>query len=216
MIKDNEQQNHTPPISGYVILHAQKIQQPEWILHNLTALYFTNKNDYFQRVDAQSATLEGGYWILKNSIINKNMIQPEHKEIFSLPTNLTIKDIEESFSSPSSMSFWKLPNYIRTLEQTGFDASRLKVYYNKLPSRPLLFAAMILLAATVSMRPPRSQGTFILIVLGILMGFIIFFISSYLQALGASQKIPVFLAAWSPAFICLFLGLAALLNLEDG
>ena len=133
-----------------------------------------------------------------------------------LPTTLTAQEIEESFSSPESMSFWKLPAYIQTLESTGFDATRLKVFYQSLLSQPLMFCAMILLAATVSMRPPRSKGTFTMIATGVFIGFIIFFASSFLQALGATQQIPVILAAWSPALISFLLGLSVIMNVEDG
>jgi lipopolysaccharide export system permease protein len=40
--------------------------------------------------------------------------------------------------------------------------------------------------------------------------------SSFLQALGASQQIPVILAAWSPSLICFLLGVTVMMNLEDG
>lgn len=209
-------QNKPSLIPGYVILHAQNIKQPDWILNNVTALYFTNNNDFFQRVDARSASLESGFWIMNDARLHKNMAEPQSHKIYSLPSNLTVQDIEESFSSPRSMSFWKLPAYIRTLEQTGFDAARLKVHYQNLLSLPLMFAAMILLAATVSMQPPRQSGAFMLICMGIFIGFIVFFLSSFLQALGSSQHIPIMLAAWSPALICMLLGLTAIMTIEDG
>ena len=114
------------------------------------------------------------------------------------------------------MSFWKLPAFIKTVEATGFDSTRLRIHFQSLLARPLLFAAMILLAAVVSMRPPRSRGTMAVITAGILMGFVIFFMSSFLQALGISHQIPVYLAAWSPSVITLLCGLAVILNLEDG
>jgi lipopolysaccharide export system permease protein len=75
---------------------------------------------------------------------------------------------------------------------------------------------MVLLAATVSMRPPRIGGTFGLIAGGVVIGFFVFFMSSYLQALGSSQQIPPVLAAWSPSLVCLLLGLSAIMTLEDG
>ena len=114
------------------------------------------------------------------------------------------------------MSFWRLPSYIKTLERTGFDATRLKVHYQNLLSQPLMFAAMILLAATVSMRPPRSRGTFPIIMAGVFMGFIIFFLSNFLQTLGTTQQIPPILAAWSPALISFLLGLSVVMTTEDG
>ncbi len=203
-------------VSGYIILHAQKIQQPDWILKNVTVLYFTDDNDFLQRIDARTATLKNKLWILNGVTIHKEFGLPAKEKTYKLPTKLTRQDIEESFSSPESMSFWKLPAYIKTLEQTGFDASKLKVFYHNLLSQPLMFCAMILLAASVSMRPPRSKGTFIMITAGIFIGFIVFFLSSFLQALGSSQQIPPILAAWSPALISFLLGLSVIINIEDG
>ncbi len=203
-------------IKGYIILHAQKVKQPDWILQNVTVLYFTDNNDFLQRIDAQNASLQKDFWTLKNAVIHKENAISIKQSKYTLPTTLTARDIEESFASPESMSFWKLPDYIRTLEQTGFDATRLKVHYHTLLSQPLMFCAMILLAATVSMRPPRSRGTFMMIMAGVMIGFFIFFISSFMQAMGVSGQIPVSLAAWSPAFISFLLGLSVMMNLEDG
>lgn len=201
---------------GYVILHAGKIAQPSWELKDVMALYFKAGDQFMRRVDAESARLETGQWVFSNVIVSAPDTQPVRMEAERLPTLLTIADIEESFSSAEAMSFWRLPGHIRTLEETGFDASRLKVYYQNLLSQPLLFAAMVLLAAAVSMRPPRSGGAFSFFAIGILIGFAMFFMSSFLQALGASHQLPVMLAAWAPAFISMLLGLSVMMNLEDG
>ncbi|MGH1404699.1 MAG: LPS export ABC transporter permease LptG [Alphaproteobacteria bacterium] len=203
-------------ISGYAVFHAHRIEQKDWKLRNVTLFYFTDENDHLQRIDANTARLEDGEWVLDNAIIHNLHGIKSKDQTYRLPTTLTQRDIEESFSSPESMSFWKLPSYIKTLEQTGFDATGLKVYYHNLLSQPLMFCAMILLAATVSMRPPRSRGTFMMISGGVFIGFIIFFLSSFLQALGSSHQIPVIMAAWSPALIAFLLGLSVMMNLEDG
>ncbi len=216
--KENEPTNTQSSllVEGYVIVHAQKVEQPDWVLKNVTVFYFTKDNKFLQRVDAKRATLGKKYWFFKQATIHKAGTPMQVDDEYTLPTTLTINDIQESFSSPESMSFWKLPGYIRTLEQTGFDATRLKIYYQNLLSQPLMFCSMVLLAAAVSMRPPRSRGTFIMIASGVFIGFIVFFLSSFLQALGASQQIPVLLAAWSPALIAFLLGLSVMMNLEDG
>lgn len=201
---------------GYVILHAGKIAQPSWQLQDVMALYFGGGDQFTRRIDAQSAKLEAGQWVFSNVVVSAPNTQPVRMETEKLPTLLTITDIEESFSSAEAMSFWRLPGHIRTLEETGFDASRLKVYYQNLLSQPLLFAAMVLLAAAVSMRPPRSGGAFSFFAVGVLIGFVVFFMSSFLQALGVSHQLPVVLAAWAPAFISALLGLSVMMNLEDG
>ena len=202
---------------GYVILHAEKINQPDWTLKNISAFFFDNADGFVQRLDAKSGALQPGQWFFEDAAMSSlQQGGAVHEKNYILPTNLTIADVEDSFSSPETMSFWRLPGHIQTLEETGFDASRLKVHYQNLLAQPLLFAAMVLLAATVSLRPPRLRGAFTMLGIGVFIGFFVFFMSSFLQALGASQQIPVVLAAWAPAVICLLLGTAVVMNLEDG
>lgn len=204
--------------NGTIILHAQKVTQPDWQMKNVMILRFDADQRFIRRVDAQSGYLNNGEWILQNA--SGHGITPDYDfenaiEV-RIKTDLTRRDIEESFASPEAMSFWKLPGHIRTLQNTGFDATKLRVHYQSLLSQPLMFAAMVLLAACVSMRPPRSGSGLYFIAAGISLGFIIFFASSFLQAMGASGQIPAGLAAWSPALISFLLGLATLMTLEDG
>lgn len=201
----------------YAILHAPRIDQNSWTLQKVMLLEFDSDDNYKLRLDADSAVLQNGEWIFRDVLLHEaGNTAPQKLERYVLPTVLTLREIEDSFASPETMSFWGLPGYIKTLEATGFDATRLRVHYQNLWAQPLLFAAMVLLAACVSMRPPRQRGTFALITLGIIIGFMTFFLSSFLQALGTSHQIPVLLAAWSPALICFLLGLTVLINLEDG
>ena len=200
----------------YVILHAAKIRQEDWALQRVNVMYFDRQDNFLQRLDAKEARLEPQQWVFTDAVLHNPQGAKQEHALYALPTTLTMRDIEDSFASPETMSFWQLPAYIKTLEGTGFETSSLRVHYHNLLAQPLLFAAMILLAATVSMRPPRLRGGLILISVGVFTGFVVFFLSSFLQALGASQQIPVILAAWSPALICFMLGLSMVINLEDG
>ncbi len=201
---------------SYVILHAKKVRQPEWILQKLTVFYFDSQDNLERRLDADEAVLKPDKWVFRTAKIHSTGGEISEHTTWELPTRLTIQDIEDSFSSPQSLSFWQLPAHIKTLEETGFNTSSLEVHYQSLLAQPLFLATMVLLAATVAMRPPRAGQHLILIGAGVFTGFFVFFLSSYLQALGASQQIPPLLAAWSPTVIFVLLGFTALINLEDG
>lgn len=201
---------------GYAVMHAAKIDMPVWNLRRVMVLNFDADNKFIRRLDADSATLEGGLWVFSDVKIYNPGRQSQTVKEYNMPTRLTRRDIEESFSSPETMSFWNLPGHIRTLEATGFDATSLRIHYQSLLSQPLMLIAMVLLAATVSTRPPRLGGAFPLIAVGIFVGFVVFFISSFMQALGSSGQMPIMLAAWSPALICFLLGLSVIVNIEDG
>lgn len=198
------------------VLHAGNIQMPEWALKNVIVFFFDENFGFERRIDAPTALLNKGEWRFNEAVINKPQSLPEKSDFILMATDLTISEIEESFSDPQTISFWELPRFIKVMEQTGFDARPLQVHFQKLLSMPLLFLSMVLLAAAVSLRPPRKRGTIWLVLAGITLGFIVFFMSNFLQALGASSQIPIFAAAWFPSIITFLLGIGAIMTLEDG
>ena len=48
------------------------------------------------------------------------------------------------------------------------------------------------------------------------MGFVLYFVSDLVLALGLSGKIPAVLAAWIPAGAFTLIGVASLFHMEDG
>ena len=198
------------------VADGEKMAETEQYWGWVHGLAFAPDGTLVRRVDAPGAVLEKGRWAFETAEINTFPGKPESQSAYTMATDLTPGKIEQSFSSPEAMSFWRLPGHIGTLERAGFDATRLHIHFQSLLSQPLMFAAMILLAACVSLRPPRAGGSVALAVAGLVVAFVVFFVSSYLQALGAGHQIPAFLAAWSPSLICLLLGLGVILHLEDG
>ena len=201
---------------GYVIIHAPTISQKGWILQKPVGLFFTQKDEFVRRIDARQAILKPGFWEFHDAVLHGELHEREEGSLYTLPTKLTPQDVEESFASPEAMSFWRLPAHIQTLENAGFNADRLRVQHQNLLSQPLMLAAMVLLAAMVSMQLPRMNSGLFLLGLGVFSGFAVFFFTSYVQALGAGGQIPVLLAAWSPSVISLLIGLSVLMRLEDG
>ena len=55
-----------------------------------------------------------------------------------------------------------------------------------------------------------------MVALGVLAGFVVYFTTNLVYALGFSGGLPVLLAAFMPPLITLMVGTTALLHLEDG
>ncbi len=77
---------------------------------------------------------------------------PIEQETYTLPTSLTPAQVRNSFSTPETVSFWQLPGYIRSSESSGFATAGYRLQYHKLIAQPFLLAAMVMLAASVSLR----------------------------------------------------------------
>jgi len=203
---------------GHAVVHARNIiQQDEQVeLINTITFLYQGQDTFIGRIDAERAILGEGFWRMENAWINSPESPPIHKDEYWLETELTLARIQDNFASPATMSFWKLPEFIETLDEAGFSAIRHRLQLHSLLASPLLMCAMVLIAATFTLRHARRGATTFVIASGVLTGFILYFFSDVVYALGLSESIPVVLAAWSPSGVALMLGLAMLLHLEDG
>ncbi|RMD61667.1 MAG: LptF/LptG family permease, partial [Alphaproteobacteria bacterium] len=186
------------------------------ILHSVIVFRFADGDRFVERIDAERAELAPGRWTLFNAYLTRPGTPPRHEARMYLPTELTLVKILDSFAPPETISFWRLPSFVALLEKAGFSAVRHKLQLHRLLAMPFLYTAMVLLAASFSLRPQRRGRVGLIILGGVLTGFLVYFISNFVFALGLSGKIPVILAAWTPAGITLMLGIAILLHLEDG
>lgn len=203
---------------GQSVVHAERVlqKQSDVELRNVVVFLYEGKDTFRRRVDAQSASLEDGFWHMRKAWIYSPEAPAQQEEDYWLPTDLTIAKIQDNFASPETMSFWDLPRFIETLETAGFSAVRHRLYWHTLLSSPLLMCAMVLIAATFTLRQTRRGGTTFVIAGGVLTGFVLYFFSDVVFALGLSDSIPVLLAAWTPSGVATMLGAAMLLHLEDG
>jgi lipopolysaccharide export system permease protein len=203
------------PIGEY-ILHARHMDQSNLSLDDVILFFFGTDHRFIGRVDAARAELTRGSWQISEAVISTPGKLPEPAAAFTLPTSLTLTQIEESFSPPETFSFWELPHFIHVLEKAGFSAIRHKLYWHSLMALPLLLAGMLMLAAVFSLRQARRGKTGAFLVLGVLAGFIYYFATNLVYALGSSGALPIALAGWAPSFIVVMLGVSLLLHLEDG
>jgi len=203
---------------GQAVIRATRIvtEGKSISLHGITVFLFKGSDQFYQRFDPNSATLEDGFWHIKDSWVQIPETAPVHEQTMWLETDLTFDSIQDSFAAPETMSFWSLPGFVTQLEESGFSAIRHRLYLHSLLSAPLLMCAMVLIAATFTLRHGRRGNTVFVISGGIMTGFVLYFFSDIVFALGQTDAIPVILAAWTPSGVATLLGLTTLLHLEDG
>lgn len=204
--------------NGQSVIHARHAVSAKMELEDVLILIYEGADHFVRRIDAKSALLDNGYWVLSDARVTEpgNDPLPRVHATYRLQTDLTPTKILQSFASPESISFWELPRFIRTLESAGFSALAHRLHWNSLLAEPLLLCAMILIAGAFSLRHNRRSGVFIAVIGGVATGFVVYFASHLVLAVASKGAIPAALAAWAPAGATTLLGLSTLLHLEDG
>ncbi len=200
---------------GQVIIHALRASKENMSLSEAVFFEFKDSDTFVRRFDVKTAKLVAGAWELEDVIVSYPSKTAERLSKYSLPTDLTENQIQESFASPESISFWELPNFIKTLKESGFSAQKHRMYFYNVMVSPLFIASMVLIAALFALRLPRQGKTSMLLTASIVAGFVIYFFTDLISAFGISARIPVEVAALVPAIINLLIGISLMLHLEE-
>ena len=207
---------------GQRVIRAARSNADASVLYEVTFVAYAPDGGPFRRIDAASAALVDGTWLLKSAKVwplsaglNPEASAALHDQL-TLPSTLTLDRIRETLGTAAGVSIWDMPDFIDQLEQSGFSALRHQVWLQAELARPLFLAGMVLLAAAFTMRHTRFGGTGIAVISALMLGFSLYFVRSFAQILGENGQIPILMAAWAAPAASVLLALGLLLHTEDG
>jgi lipopolysaccharide export system permease protein len=201
---------------GQAIIEADRSDKGGTSLFGVTVFEFEPNGSFMERLEATQATLSPGFWTLQDARLLSPGEEPQTYKTYLLSTNLTQEQVTQSFVSPDSVPFWALPLISEETERAGLDATAYKLHFQTLLARPLLFIAMVLVAASFSLRFFRMGGIARMVSGGVLSGFVLYVVTKLVGDLGGAGLLSTQVAAWSPAVVGSMLGTLVLLHQEDG
>jgi len=201
---------------GQAIINAVSSRDQGINLNGVSVFAFDRDGRFKQRVEARAAVLQPGVWLLRDARVYTVGVLPVTEPEYRLKTSLTPEQVRESFATPETVPFWELPQYIQIADHAGLVASGYRLQFQKLLARPFLLAAMVLLAAAVSLRFFRFGGVQKMVLSGVAAGFLLYVLSKVTEDLSKAELMHPVAAAWLPALVGGVTGFIALLYQEDG
>jgi len=198
------------------VIHALRVARQGEHLEDVMVLLYGANDHFIGRIDAKSADLKENFWIINDAFVSDLRGIPVHHDQYRLATTLTPEQIVESSTAPDALSFWDLPGYIRAAQSAGFSANRYQLYLYTLYALPALFAAMVFMAASFSLKLGREAGMAKVILFSAACGFGVYFFQDLTFVLGRSGAVPIWLAATAPALASILIGMTLIFSHEDG
>ena len=198
------------------VIHALRVARQGEHLENVMILLYGANDRFTGRIDAKSADLKENFWIINDAWVSDLRGIPVHHKQYRLGTTLTPEQIVESSTAPDALSFWDLPGYIRAATSAGFSANRYQLYLYTLYALPAVFAAMVFMAASFSLKLGREAGMAKVILFSAACGFGVYFFQNLTFVLGRSGAVPILLAATAPALASILIGMTLIFSHEDG
>ncbi len=168
------------------------------------------------RIDAREAILLQGQWALRGAREAKPGQETRTYDSLSITSNLNPQDAFRKYVSTGSVPFWQLPALIHRNAVSGFGTTAYEVKLHQLLATPLMFAAMSALGAAFSLRLMRLGGLTRLVISGVSLGFVVFFVNQLFSSMGKANVIHVALAGWTPAVLAALAAMTLLVYTEDG
>ena len=203
-------------LDGGAIIRAETAIEGTTTLAGVQVFTFDAAGLFVSQIVAARASLHDGYWELSDTRVLTPGAPPEAFGTYLIASTLDPSQVRQRFTPPESVPFWQLPDTIARTERAGLDATRYRLQYDVLWARPILFLAMVLVAATVSLRFFRFGGVGKLVLGGVAAGFALYVARQVMEGLGASGIVAAPVAAWFPAVVGSLLGTLTLLYQEDG
>lgn len=198
------------------IIEAKSLYHKELILYDVNFFLLDINGNFYQRIHAKSASLANGYWLLEQvNLFNSANLRSDYQD-YKIKTELNLNNIQDSFASADTISFWELTSFIKTLTAAGFSAKKYYLSFYSALIRPIFLCAMVLIAISFSLVSPKNNYLNISIAAGIIIGFTIYILSNITSALGLAGKLPISLSVSAPVIITLFLAITLIFHYEDG
>lgn len=199
-----------------MIYRASQINLDKLEFSDLNIIILSRGDSFLERIDAQVAQLNKDHLILKNGWTTLPGKPPVPFAERRLTTSLTRTKIERMKQRSHTFSFWRLPEYISLLDLSGLKSLKYVMYWYSLLANAFWPAAMVFLAGAFACRPLRQGKTVMMILIGLVSGFLLYFFKDIMFAFGASGRLSPPLAAWLPPLLTLMVGSVLLFSQEDG
>lgn len=201
---------------GPSVLTARHVAKRGGVLSEVILFQYGSDHLLKERIDADSARLNEGRWELTNVTVSAANEPMRRFQRYFVSTYLTVAQVEDTVGAAETVPFWDLPRYIEVAEKAGLPALQYRMQLQTLLSRPLWMLAMVLLAATCSLRSFRFGNVQMMILYGLLAGFAFFVFAQISRNMGLSGHTSAILSAWGPAIVACLLATTVLIHQEDG
>lgn len=198
-----------------LIIHGDGIDTSNLSLINPLVYTFNNDNALISRYYPERLTLNKGYWQIDGGDVIRQDGRKQANESTQITSSLSQRDLTHSNKRPETIPLFELWGYIDVLEQAGLPSLAHSSYLYYQLSSPLVLIGMVLIVARFTLSPTGRMGFGHLVVFTLGLGLLFYFAKDLLYVMGASGRLPPFVAGAGPGIMMIALG-ATLLLRADG
>ena len=184
-----------------LIINSLRVSQISNTMNDVKIFFINNNGELEKQIFAKLVVFKNQNIIIKDAtVIDKNFKILKKRNII-LPIKISISQILENFTTIDTISFFQLLNFIKVTKESGLSINKYLLFFIKELLSPIYIISMSLISFFFSNQVKNRKKLDLTFLKGLTVGFIIYFITNFIHALGASANISIFLAALFPVII---------------
>ena len=184
-------------------------------LENVDIIQLDKDFNFIKNIKSEKAFIANNKWILTNSkIIENNNTVFKKPEIF-FSSNFNYEDISGLFSNLTSLTIWKLIELKKDYLSIKYSTTEIDYHFQKIMAYPFLITIISVLSATLMLNIGYQKQKLYLIVLGIMLSVIIYYINFFFGTMGINEKLPLIVSVWTPILILFIISLIGLVRINE-
>ena len=175
-----------------------------------------DKNFNFEKnIKSEIANIEENNWLLTNlKIIDKNnSISKKDEMIFY--SNFNNADINSLFSKLSSLTIWGLLELKENYKSIKYSTTEIDHHIQRIIAYPFLITIISVLTSILMLNIGFQKQKLFIIVFGIILSVIIYYINFFFGTMGKNEKMPVIVSIWVPILILMISSLIGLVRINE-
>ena len=164
---------------------------------------FAKDNNFAKVIEADYANIVSRNWLLQNvkildqdgNLLSDNLDQMIYKSRYNLDK------IKSLYSNMDTISFWKIGNEIKLLEERGYSTTQIETKFQRSLAFPFFLFSMVLLSGVFTLGTNFKENNLFYVFFAIITCVVVYFFNDFSAALGETEKLAIEVAVWMPIII---------------
>lgn len=198
----------------HYVLMARSMSQGGSVLGDV--ILFDLESTEIPRLEAPDAVLEDGNWVFATATARAANGPARYLANLRVPTSSTPAELSLKLASTEDMTFFELARLLQqgVSDPTIYAATAMRLI--KLLATPLVLTGSLLIAFAFTAGYNRRTQFGPAVLYGIVLGFVVFVVTEMADRAGSTGVLHPVFAAVGPAVVAIVIGVAVLLQKEDG
>ena len=187
-------------------------------INSLEKLEITELNNSYKLLNtivAEKADIKDKTWILSNVKVYSQDKKTKILENYVYSSSFDEKIISNLYSNLNSLNILQLIKLKENYESIGYSATDVSLHLNKIYSLPVYLTLTTIIGALLMFKLTFIKSKFFLVVVGVLVSVIFYYINYFSVLFGKNETLPVEIAVWLPQLLIFLICTLGLTKLNE-